>query len=97
VLIDQIAPPQFDLYEPAGYYNRERGTMDFEAIEKAKKQAKRRDLSNEKEVHLNEGHPAVRAWNLTVDEIRREGAIFMFKGAMFGGLEVAMALVLWPA
>jgi len=33
-----------------------------------------------------------------VDEIRREGAIFnTFKGALFGGLEVSTALVLWPA
>jgi len=98
VLFDQISQPQFGLYEPAGYYNREWGTMEFEAIEKAKKQAKRGDLTNEKEVRLNESHPTVRAWNLTVNEIRREGAIFnVFKGAMFGGLEVPIALVLCPA
>ena len=98
VLIDQIAPPQFDLYEPAGYYDRERGAMDFEAVEEAKKRAGRGELSNEKEVHLNESHPEVRAWNLTAEEVRRGGALFnMFRGAMFGGLEVPMALVLWPA
>jgi quercetin dioxygenase-like cupin family protein len=97
VLVDQIAPPQFDLYAPAGYYDIEQGVMNLEAIEAAKKQAKSGDLSNENEMHLNESHPEVRAWNLTAEEIRQEGALFnMFRGASFGELGVPMALVLWP-
>jgi mannose-6-phosphate isomerase-like protein (cupin superfamily) len=97
VLVDHISPPQFDLYGPAGYYDREHSVMDFEAIEQAKKQAKSGNLSSENEMHLNESHPEVRAWNLTAEEIRREGALFnMFKGTTFGELGTAMALVLWP-
>jgi mannose-6-phosphate isomerase-like protein (cupin superfamily) len=98
VLVNQIAPPQFDLYEPAGYYVREHGVMDFEAIEAAKKKAKRSgNLSPEAEAHLNESHPEVRPWNLSAEEISREGALFnVYKGAMFGELGTAMALVLWP-
>src|SRR6266513_5343312 len=38
VLVNQICPPQFDLYEPAGYYDRLHGKMKFDAIEKAKKE-----------------------------------------------------------
>jgi hypothetical protein len=63
VLVNQIAPPQFDLYEPAGYYDRERGVMNFEAIEEAKKKAKSGNLSPEAEAHLNESYPEVRPWN----------------------------------
>jgi mannose-6-phosphate isomerase-like protein (cupin superfamily) len=97
VLVNQIAPPQFDLYEPAGYYNKEHGVMNFEAIEEAKKQAKSANLSNENEMHLNESHPEVRAWNLTAEEIRQEDALFnMFKGASFGELGTPMVLVLCP-
>jgi quercetin dioxygenase-like cupin family protein len=97
VLVDQIAPPQFDLYAPAGYYNIEHGVMNLKAIEEAKKQAKSGNLSTENEMHLNESHPEVRAWNLTAEKIRQEGALFnTFKGASFGELGVAMALVLWP-
>ena len=36
VLVNQVCPPQFDLYEP-GYYNRAHGEMKFDAIGKAKK------------------------------------------------------------
>lgn len=97
VLVDRISPPQLDLYEPGGYYNREHGVMNFEAIEEAKKQATSGDLSDENEMHLNESHPEVRTWNLTAEEIRQEGALFnTFKGASFGELGTPMVLVPWP-
>lgn len=76
VLIDQIAPPQFDLYEPAGYYDRERAVMNFEVIEEVKSHAGSADLATENEMHLNESNPGMRAWNLTTEEIRTKGALF---------------------
>jgi len=45
VVVNQIRPPQFDLYEPAGYYDRAHGEMNFDAIEKAKQQAPLGNLS----------------------------------------------------
>ena len=97
VLVTQIAAPVFDLYGPAGYYNQQKGAMDFAAIEAAKKVAKSGNLATDNEMRLNESHPDLRAWNMSVDEIRREGALFnVFKGASFGGLDVPMVLILWP-
>jgi gentisate 1,2-dioxygenase len=97
VLVTQIAPPIFDLYEPAGLYNRQKGAMDDEAIAAARACAGRGNFSPENEMRLSETHPHLRAWNMSRDEIRRQGALFnVYKGAAFGGLDVPMVLVLWP-
>jgi gentisate 1,2-dioxygenase len=97
VLVNQICPPQFDLYEPAGYYDRAHGKMKFDVIEKAKKEARSGSLSSDSELHYNDAYPAVRAWNLSVEEIRRNGALFnMYRGALFTGIDVPMVLLLWP-
>jgi mannose-6-phosphate isomerase-like protein (cupin superfamily) len=97
VLVTQICPPQFDLYEPAGYYDRAHGKMKFDVIEKAKKDAAVGNLSTDNELHYNDSYPAVRAWNLSIEEIRRDGALFnMYRGALFSGIDVPMVLLLWP-
>jgi gentisate 1,2-dioxygenase len=97
VLVNQISPPQFDLYEADGYYDPARGKMKFDAIEKAKKDARLGNLSTDNELHYNDSHPAVRAWNLSVEEIQREGALFnMYRGARFSGIDIPMVLLLWP-
>jgi gentisate 1,2-dioxygenase len=97
VLVNQICPPQFDLYEPAGYYDRAHGKMKFDAIQKAKKEAPPGNLSISNELHYNDSNPAVRAWNLSVKEIRRDGALFnMYRGARFSGIDIPMVLLLWP-
>ena len=97
VLVNQICPPQFDLYEPAGYYDRRRCKMKFDAIEKARKEASLGNLPPDNELHYNDSYPAVRAWNLSVEEIRRDGALFnMYRGALFSGIDVPMVLLLWP-
>ena len=109
VLVNSISPPQFDLYEPFGYYDREHGVMRFEAIEKAKKTARLGSLSPENELHYNDSYQELRAWNLEAEDIRREGALFnVFMGAEFHGLDPAlvaylpgshkahMLLNLWP-
>lgn len=71
--------------------------MNLETIERAKKQAKLGSLSPTNEPHLNESHPHLRAWNLTAEDIRRQGALFnVYKGASFGDLAIPMLLVLWP-
>jgi hypothetical protein len=71
--------------------------MKFDAIEEAKRKTNPVNLSTENELHLNESHPKLRAWNLTAQDIRREGALFnIFKGAEFTGIEVPMRLILWP-
>jgi gentisate 1,2-dioxygenase len=97
VLVNQISPPQFDLYEAGGYYDREQGVMDFDAIEHDKKNSRWASLSQATEVMARETHPEVRPWNLSVEEIRQGGALFnVFKGATFGDLGTPMLLVLWP-
>jgi mannose-6-phosphate isomerase-like protein (cupin superfamily) len=52
VLVNQVCPPRFDLYEAAGYYDRAHGKMKFEAIEKAKKDAALSNLSTDNELAL---------------------------------------------
>jgi quercetin dioxygenase-like cupin family protein len=97
VLVNQITPPQFDLYEADGYYNREHAVMDFEAIELAKKNTRWANLTPARDVQVRETHPEVRPWNLSVAEIRQGGALFnVMRGARFGDLGTPMLLVLWP-
>jgi len=95
VLVSQICPPQFYLYEDGGFYDGANGTMNFPAIESVKRESRWGNLAPAIEVKLRETTPGVRAWNLEVDEIRREGALFnVFKGAGFGDLGTPMLLIL---
>lgn len=97
VLVNQICPPQFDLYADAGYFDKAHGVMNYDAIQKAKKEARIGNLSDENELHYNESHPDVRAWNLSVEEIKTGGALFnLYRGAVFHGIDVPMVLLLWP-
>lgn len=98
VLVNSITPPQFDLYEVSGLYNREHGVMNFAAIEAAKQQATSwANLPPASDVQPRENDPDVRPWNLDVATIRQEGALFnVMKGASFGDLGTPMLLVLWP-
>lgn len=97
ILVNQICPPQFDLYEEAGYYDKPHGKMNYALVEKAKKEATLGDLSRDNELRYGDRYPAVRAWNLSVEEIRRDGALFnMYRGARFSGIDVPMVLLLWP-
>lgn len=71
--------------------------MKFDVIEKAKKNAALGNLSIDNELHYNDSYPAVRAWNLSIEEIRRDGALFnMYRGALFSGIDIPMVLLLWP-
>jgi hypothetical protein len=71
--------------------------MKFDVIEKAKKDAALGNLSTDNELHYNDSCPVVRAWNLSVEEIRRDGALFnVYRGALFSGIDIPMVLLLWP-
>lgn len=102
VLVTSISQPPFQLYEAAGYYDKGRCVMNYERIDKERKIAspkhENKMLSLKNELHLNESFPKMRAWNLSAEEIRTKGALFnVFKGADFGGIDVPMRLILWPA
>lgn len=97
VLVTQITPPQFDLYQERGFYNRDLAVMNFEAAEKAIFNAPRGNLSTTSELHFNTSNPAVRAWSLSSEEVRKGGALFnVYKGAPFSGIGLPMRLILWP-
>lgn len=82
VLVTSISPPQFDLYQPAGFYDSTNKVMSFDAIEHAKINVRRVEYSPENEMAFHDSQPEVRAWNLDDAEIRRGGALFnAFYGA----------------
>jgi mannose-6-phosphate isomerase-like protein (cupin superfamily) len=82
VLVTAISPPQFDLYEAAGFYDPVNKVMNFEAINYAKINTKRVRYSPVNEMAFHDSHPEVRAWNLDNADIRRNGALF---NAFYGG------------
>lgn len=97
VLVTQITPPQFDLYIEAGFYHKKLAVLNFEAVEKATLNAGRANLSTVSELRYHDTHAEVRAWNLSAEQVRREGALFnVYKGAPFHGIGLPMRLVLWP-
>lgn len=97
VLVNAITPPQFDMYEADGFYDRERGVMNFDAIEAAKRDAPWVQMPPATEVKLRETHLEVRPWNLEVADIRQGGALFnVMRGSSFGDLGTPMLLILWP-
>jgi quercetin dioxygenase-like cupin family protein len=97
VLVTQLTPPPFDLYEPAGFYDRAAGAMRFEVIERARRDAIPGSLAGRCELRLGEGEADVRAWNLELEQIRTRGALFnVFRGAELRGLGLPGLLVLWP-
>jgi gentisate 1,2-dioxygenase len=97
VLISAISPPSFDLYEADGFYLRSKQAIDVDAAERARRQIIPADLSSDNEMRYSDANPEVRAWNLSLEEIQREGALFSFySGASFHGLGGEMRLILWP-
>ncbi len=86
VVVIQTTPPQFDLYQPAGFYDATHKVMNFEAIDYAKLNTKRVEYANKNEMAFHDSHSEVRAWNLANDDIRRGGALFncFYGGALTG-------------
>ncbi|MFC0448252.1 cupin domain-containing protein [Rhodococcus jostii] len=97
VAVASISPPEFELYEPAGFYNRQYGVVNQEAAWFARSNATPGKLSGPSQLAYHDSDPAVRAWNLTVSEIRTHGALFnVFCGAKIDVIEAPMVFVLWP-
>ena len=97
VLVSQLTPPSVNLYEPAGFYDREHQRMRLDEIQKAIAAAALGNLSTTNEMQYREDHPELRPWNLTRQEIRQGGALFnIFRGATFGGIGVPMRILVYP-
>lgn len=98
ILVTQISPPQLDLYVDGGFYHKQLGVMNFEAIQKATFNAHPAQLSKTLEMGYHDTHPEVRPWSLTPEEVRSGGALFnVYRGAEFSGIGVGpMRLILWP-
>jgi gentisate 1,2-dioxygenase len=97
VLISQITPPQIDLYVNGGFYDLKKAVFDYDAVFAAEKRATPGRLPQGLEAQYRETHPSLRAWNLSTEEIRRQGALFnIFRGAEFTGIDVPMRLILFP-
>jgi uncharacterized cupin superfamily protein len=95
-VVTQITPPQFDLYEPAGYYDRAQGTLNLTAIYRATLNAPHQVMPRS-EMALHDTEPDCRAEHLSLEEVRRSGALFnVYLGTPFPGLGIPAHLVLWP-
>ncbi|CAN5524004.1 hypothetical protein BH09VER1_BH09VER1_50570 [soil metagenome] len=97
VLVSQITPPQFDLYIEAGFYHVGGGVMNFDACFHAGLNADTGTLQAPLALAYRETESDVRAWNLTPEVVRRQGALFnCFKGTSFAALGSPAVLVVWP-
>jgi gentisate 1,2-dioxygenase len=96
IVVTQITPPQFDLYEQAGFYDRAQGTLNLTTIFKATLNARRVGMPPS-EMAPQESEPEVRPQNLPFGEVRKSGALFnVYLGTPFPGLGLPAQLVLWP-
>jgi gentisate 1,2-dioxygenase len=96
IVVTQITPPQFDLYEQAGFYDRAQGTLNLTTIFKATLNARRVEMPPS-QMAPQESDPEVRAQNLPFGDVRTDGAIFnVYLGTPFPGLGLPAQLVLWP-
>lgn len=98
ILVNQVTPPQLDLYVAGGFYNQRHGVMNLEACAKARFNAEPVEYPDAYEMQFHEHNPEVRAWNLDPAEVRRQGALFnIYNGAAFNGLGTdQFRLILWP-
>lgn len=97
ILVNQICPPQFDLYSDRGFFNNELGVMNFDSIAKAIINAIPVTPPQLHEMTFNDDQPSVRAKNLSPDDVKARGALFnVLDGAPFTGIGLPMRLVLWP-
>ena len=100
ILVSQISPPQFDLYIESGFYNVPMGVMNLDAAFHANLNTNETDYGQIKlplDVKFRNTESDVRNWNRTVEDIRRNGALFnMFMGTPMSALGNPAILVLWP-
>lgn len=97
-LVNQICPPQFDLYIDAGLYNPAWGVMNEQAIHKSKVNSEPLEVGELDEMTFRDDQPEFRSQNLAPAEVARAGALFnVLEGAAFTGIGLPMRLVMWPA
>jgi quercetin dioxygenase-like cupin family protein len=97
IAVAAISPPEFELYEAAGLYNRQYGVINSEAAWFARSNADPGTLVGPSELAFHDADSQVRAENLSVNEIRSGGALFnVFSGAKIDVIDAPMVFVLWP-
>jgi mannose-6-phosphate isomerase-like protein (cupin superfamily) len=97
ILVSQITPPQIDLYQDQGFYHRDLGVFNGEAIRKATINARRSPLPRVSQMGFRDTYPEHRVWNLTSADVRRAGALFnVYMGTEWFGLGLPGRLILWP-
>ncbi len=97
IAVAAISPPEFELYEAAGLYNRAYGVINSEAAWFARSNAEPGTLTGPSQLAFHDSDPHVRAENLTVDQIRSGGALFnVYSGAKIDVIDAPMVFVLWP-
>ncbi len=73
------------------------GKIDFDAAEQAKQKITPGQIKTENFLRYNDTYPEIRAWNLTAQDIRKNGALFnVFRGAEFNANGSPMRFILWP-
>ena len=96
-LVNQICPPQIDLYIESGFYDPRWGVMNRAAITKAKVNAEPLAVETLDDMEFRSDHGEFRAQSLTKVEVATGGALFnVLDGAEFAGLGLPMRLILWP-
>lgn len=96
-LVNQICPPQFDLYIDAGLYNPTWGDMDEAAMRKARLNAQPLAVGPLDDMAYRDDQQHMRAQSLTPEQVAQDGALFnVLDGAAFTGIGLPMRLVLWP-
>jgi gentisate 1,2-dioxygenase len=96
VVVTQITPPQLELYEPRGFYQRTQATLNLPAIFKATLNAKHAEIPRG-QMEFREILLDVSAEHLGRAEVRSGGAIFnVYSGTPVPGLGIPARLILWP-
>ena len=97
ILVNQITPPQIDLYIDHGLYNADMGVFNYDSAHKATTNAVPSQMAGDGRFSYQDTSPEVRAWNLSVEDVRRDGALFnVYRGTPYSGIGLPMRLVLWP-
>jgi quercetin dioxygenase-like cupin family protein len=97
IVVGATSPPQFDLYEPAGFYNVQYGVVNEEAAFFAHTNTPGGSISSDQQLRYWDHAPDVRPWNLDVPDIATAGALFnIFRGAKVDVIDSPMVFLLWP-
>lgn len=97
ILVNQVTPPQIDLYADRGLYNVDLGVMNYDSARKMSTNAVPATMSGDGHMAYHDTSASVRPWNLALDDVRHAGALFnVYRGTPYSGIGVPMRLILWP-